>query len=272
LESKEIIGVTELIVFGSVGMITLIVFIFIFVYMYQKKMIAFKLESIEKENKHQKQLLEASIKTEEKERERIAKNLHDDIGTHLNVLKMHLSKIARNANDTNLIAGVTTEAKTLLEGTIEQLRGISQDLMPPVLLNLGFEKAISDLCRSINNSGAICIEILNTPNCPKQDAATELQLYRISIELINNILKHAAASTINIAMQKQGNDFFISIQHNGKAINNEEVKKLSETAAGLGLRNIMSRAQVINADVNYYKEEQGGKITIELKNYFVYAA
>lgn len=272
MENKEITGVTELIIFGSVGMITLIVFIFIFVYMYQKKMIAFKLESVEKENKHQKQLLEASIKTEEKERERIAKNLHDDIGTHLNVLKMHLTKIARNANDTNIIGSVTTEAKTLLEGTIEQLRGISQDLMPPVLLNLGFEKAISDLCRSINNSETICIEILNTPNCPKQDAATELQLYRISIELINNILKHAAANVIKIDMQKHGSDFFISIQHNGKAISNQEVISLGDTGGGLGLRNIMSRAQVINADVNYYKEEQGGRVTIELKKYFVYAA
>lgn len=252
LEITKISGLVELIVMGSLGMIMLIVFIFVFVFMYQKRVNLHKLELTEKETFHQRELLHATIEVEEKERERIAKNMHDDIGTQLNVLKLHISKMARNPADKELVASILNESKSILETSIEQVRTISKDLMPPVLANLGFERAISELCRNINNSGSVNAVFVSDGLAPILSPEIQVQLYRITNEVITNVLKHAEATEIKI-VAKSDKNYLISIQHNGKGIDDSDVERLSAAGKGVGMKSIYSRAQVINAKMNYKK-------------------
>lgn len=264
LENTELSGVAELVALGCLGMIIMIVFIFLFIIMYQKKMNVHKLQLNEKESKHQKELLGSTIMVEEKERERIAKNLHDDIGTNLNVLKLQLTKIARNPADKELVAGLLNESKSMLENTIQQVRGISKDLMPPVLTNLGFEKAVSELCRNISSSNSLTADFESSSGGRTPDQKIILQLYRIVNEVINNIIKHANASHLQVNLSAIEKNYLVHITHNGKGINNNDIETLSAEGKGVGLKSILSRVQVVNGKIEYITTGKKAEIKIEV--------
>src|SRR5437868_3288008 len=108
-------------------MLMLVAFIILFVLYYQKKVLAQQNQMQVAENKYQRELLSAAIQVEERERDRIAKNIHDDVGTLLNVLKLNLSKITRNAKDEELIEKLSKENLSLLEESIQGIRGVAKD-------------------------------------------------------------------------------------------------------------------------------------------------
>ncbi|MGZ3919736.1 MAG: sensor histidine kinase [Bacteroidia bacterium] len=251
MEDKAQQDIVILVVVGCLGMLILVAFIILFVLYYQKKVLAQQNEMQLAENKYQRQLLSAAIQVEEKERERIAKNIHDDVGTLLNVLKLNLSKIARNSGDEELTEELSKENLHLLEESIQSIRGIAKDLVPPTLIKLGYVKAVNELCRHINNSGQIIIRFNQSDLELRLSQQTELQLYRLTNELLNNIVKHSGAKEIDIDFVKQTNSHELMITHNGKGINSEQVKELEALNMGLGLKSIQSRTQLINAQIFY---------------------
>jgi two-component system NarL family sensor kinase len=251
LENIDKIDISYLVLAGSLGMVILAVSVILFVVVYQKKVLAQQFAMQNSENRHQKELTEASIEVAETERERIAKNIHDDLGTQLNVLKLILTKIARNTSNTELVQELIRESGSLLELSIENIRGISQDLMPPTLVKLGYEKGLSELSRQINASGIIKMDLLQTSSGIRLSPKTELQLYRIVQEVINNIIKHAAAKSIAILLSTKGPYFITKILHDGNGIDADTASRLAEGKKGIGLKSIQSRAQVIQATVDY---------------------
>jgi signal transduction histidine kinase len=251
LESKAQSDIVILIVVGCLAMLMLVAFIILFVLYYQKKVLSQQYQMQAAENKYQRELLSAVIQVEEKERDRIAKNIHDDVGTLLNVLKLNLSKIERNAKDEVLTEKLSKENLSLLEESIQGIRGIAKDLVPPTLVKLGYIKAIHELCKHINNSGQITVTFLQNELDTHFPQQTKLQLYRLTQELLNNIIKHAGAKEIIIELTQINARFNLIISHNGKGITSEQVKELSKKESGLGLKSIQSRAQLISANVIY---------------------
>lgn len=233
-----------LIVAGCLGMLILVVSIVLFVVYYQKKVLAQK-------HDFQKQLLSATVQVEERERERIAKNIHDDIGTLLSVIKMNLSRASRNAANKELVEELTQKNYQLIDESMQAVRGALRDLTPITLNKLGYVKALEELSSQINNSETLVIELSHediSVDLPKKE---ELQLFRLTKELLNNIIKHANASRLRIGFHRIAKSYRLRIEHDGNGISNETVKKLSKEQNGLGLKSIESRAQLINAKVNY---------------------
>ncbi|MBC7865707.1 MAG: hypothetical protein IAF38_22220 [Bacteroidia bacterium] len=257
--------ITLMILAGSLGMIILALSIIVFVFLYQKKVLAQQNLAREAENKHQRELLEATIQVEEKERERIAKNIHDDVGTMLNVIKLNLTKISRNSNDGQLVNELMKDNLKLLEESIQGIRGIARDLAPPTLRKLGYAKGINELCRHINNSGKIAVEFVNEGEGLKLPTATELQLYRITQEVITNIVKHTRASKIKLHLAGNQKNVSLLIAHDGEGITSEKIYRLTEEHRGIGLKSIQSRAQMIKASIQYFTVGQSeARITIEI--------
>jgi signal transduction histidine kinase len=251
LENESAVDIETLVLIGSLGMLILAFSIILFVVLYQKKILAQQNIIQLAENRHQKELLKATIQVAELEREKIAKNIHDDIGTILNVIKMNFSKMSRNPTDRALSDLLIKESMDLLDNSIQNIRGISKDLMPPTLIKLGFEKGISELCRQINASGTISVSHEFQFGPERLPAKTELQLYRIMQEVLNNIMKHAHAAHINIAARSDKSGFNINISHDGEGISSEMVAQLTEAEKGIGLKSIQSRVQLINASIQY---------------------
>jgi signal transduction histidine kinase len=236
------------------------------VLLYQKKMLANKALLINKEKDHQKKLLDATLEIGERERRKIAANLHDDIGINLNVLKINLSRLQRPNSTKEDREDIFVQSKEIIDGSIDTVRTIYNDILPPTLMNLGFIKGLREICRQLNVSGTC--EVKFDPSIPDIDfdKNTQLQLYRIVKEVLNNTIRHAKPSFIEINIENTENNLLVIILHNGISITTEKIKKLAETSTGIGLKSILTRTELINAAIDFTQTDSGmAKVMIDVK-------
>ncbi|MDW8851479.1 histidine kinase [Flavobacterium sp. MMLR14_040] len=205
------------------------------------------------ENQQKLSVSNALIEGEEIERKRIARDLHDGLGSMLSGLKIHL-KLAEKDNIN------ATEVNTLLDNSIKELRNISQNLMPESLLKLSLEHALRDLCMA-NSNTITNIEfqyLIKKLNLSKN---YQIFIYRIIQELLNNVLKYANASEILVSCSQNKETFFITVEDNGIGFN---VSEKSNT--GMGLRNIKNRVEFLNGKLEIVSIiNKGTSVYIELK-------
>lgn len=264
MESTQGLNISNLIILGSLGMLTLVSFIIVFIVQYQKKMPEHKATLQRSETEFQKQLLDASVEVAEQERQKIATNIHDDVGLTINVVKLNLSKMKNNIKDTHLVSELIETDLKILEDIHTTLRGISHELMPPSLSLLGLIKGLKEMCRQINSAGKIKIDLAVGDFDLRLEKKKELQLYRLIKELINNIIKHAGANQILISCTLENSQLITFIEHDGIGINDQEVMALINSQKGIGLKSIQSRVQLTNSTLNYlYSLTERAKIIIK---------
>ncbi len=249
-------------------MLILGVALILFLVLYQKRMNSKQNElQLEKLN-HRQKLMEAEIEVTEKEREKIAKNLHDDLGIKLNILNHNLAIISNHPDDWNEVDEILDNSINLLEGVIDSSRNIIYDSMPPALLKFGYIKATIELCSLIEISGRMKTVVKCKDINSRFPQKTELQLYRITQEIINNILKYANAKNLTIHISVE-TDLILTFLHDGIGISNEEIELLIQTGKGIGLRSIQSRVQNLNATIMYNENKLSPTIVIRVPEAFL---
>jgi two-component system, NarL family, sensor kinase len=191
------------------------------------------------------------IESEQTERMRIARELHDGIGQKLTVLKMYASA-EKEKNEKQL---------DLLDNTIQEVREISHKMIPEIL-SLGLIAAVRDLCSKVNIGETIeCSFVCDeTSQDLKLAENINLSIYRIVQEIINNMLKHANAKTIQVKFITTGDNLQITVNDDGKGF---DVKKIKQSS-GIGWSNIFTRASIIKAAVDVNSSEKGTHITLNL--------
>lgn len=189
----------------------------------------------------EQRLLETIITTEEKERERFAGNLHDEVGPLLSSLKMYLSLLSENDDKTKK-EYILRQVQTLIKEAIQTVREISNDLSPHVLNNYGFIEAINSFISL--KSDFIKIKCTHNIENKRYSANLETILYRITKELINNTIKHAQAQTIFLDVREENNLLHLYYHDDGKGFEINE--KIEKKAGSIGLLNIVSRVKTIN--------------------------
>ncbi|HEY6504427.1 MAG TPA: PAS domain S-box protein [Chitinophagaceae bacterium] len=205
----------------------------------QKKLSA---ELIEQEIQKQKQLMQATIDAQEKERREIGRELHDNISQHITTTRLYL-EVAREKATGEVLSLITQAHKGLLD-TVNEMRQLSQSLVPPSLSDIGLVESIEDLCSPLKNTHAFRIDIIhNRFDESLLPDNMKLMLFRIIQEQINNIIRHANADTINISLQTQESNVLLSVSDNGRGFEPGSVKK------GLGFSNISSRADLFGGTV-----------------------
>ncbi len=244
-----------IIVFGCLAMFLLALGIVLFVLAYQKKVLSTKNQLQLAENTYQAQLLKATILTEQAEREKIAKNLHDDLGTSLNILRLNIEKLNRNSENLEIVKSTGTNSLDMINKAMQDLRSISRDLMPATLMKLGLVQSLGELCKHIHDAGLCAIDYKAQEVESKMANQTEVQLYRICQEVMNNLLKHAKPTAIFIELYFD-NGFFIIFKHNGVGISDEEIRKIYTLNKGVGLKSIESRIRMINGRINYIQKTE----------------
>jgi signal transduction histidine kinase len=237
-------------------MIILASAIFFFFVTYQKRLLKKELELNRIKTEQQEEIIRNTISAQEKERKRIARDLHDEVGAMLSVVKLNVSRIERKT-DAGFSKELAGETKSYLDDVIAQVRRISRDLLPPSLEKLGLVYAVEEQCKMINKSEQIKVHFWKNSTFFRFEIEKELALYRIIQEVINNALKHSGATIINVNFRFTKTNLLTSVSDNGKGF--EVNTKLS---SGLGLRNLESRTQVINA--HYKLKSQPGKGTTAL--------
>ena len=258
-------SVSLVLFFGTIGMLALTIGLIVFIIFHQRKVIRYQLKLQRMEQDQQKLLLNASIRLQEEERQRIAADLHDDAGPLLATARLYLNENLVNLDKSTQLQSIYN-AKQIIDDTIQLIRNISHSLMPPTLKNFGLESAVNDLFQKISGSGSMNASSRFHDYKERLQAENELIIFRVIQELVNNILKHSNASFIHLTQNTSGNKFFIRLHHDGRGITQNDFNKLNKSNVGLGLKNIQSRLKVLHGKIFFEKDmsQTYYKVTIEL--------
>ncbi|MBT6764378.1 MAG: hypothetical protein HOA90_07575 [Prolixibacteraceae bacterium] len=174
---------------GTFGMLLLAGAIFFFFVTYQKRLLKKELELNKVKSDQQEEILKNTVLSQEKERSRIARDLHDEVGAMLSVVKLNVGRIEKKSGlgQSKELAG---ETKSYLDEVITQVRRISRALLPPSLEKLGLYFALEELTNWVNKSGQLNIECWKSGEQSRFESGKELAVFRIVQELINNAIKH----------------------------------------------------------------------------------
>jgi signal transduction histidine kinase len=265
LQATNSSGVSLVLFLGTLGMVVLTVSLIVFIIMHQRRVLRFQNKLQQMEQEQQKILLNASIKLQEEERQRLAADLHDDAGPLLATARLYLNENLVNQDKATQLQSIF-QARQIIDDTIQLVRNISHSLMPPTLKNFGLESAVNDLFQKISGSGAINASSRFHEYKDRLKGDKELIIFRVVQELINNILKHSSASFIHLTQNVHADKFYLRIHHDGRGIVQSDFDKLNKSNVGLGLKNISSRLRVVQGHINFEKDisQTYYKVTIEL--------
>jgi signal transduction histidine kinase/ligand-binding sensor domain-containing protein len=201
--------------------------------------------------------LEVTIKTQEAERQRFAKELHDGIGANLATLKLYLSAFD---NPKIPLAELSQRASLLLDTSVVELRQLSHNLSPRTLTQLGLVEAIRKITTDIGLSHhELRIDFEHDELPESMEEIKRINLYRIVQELLQNTLKHAQATQISIELRHLNYQIQLHYQDNGRGFTSHQ------TTHGNGLTNIESRAMLLNGKLQIDTSPgKGFKILIEI--------
>lgn len=202
---------------------------------------------------------ESIIQGQEEERQRIARDLHDGLGGLLSGLKLTL-----NTMDGNVIlseSSVDTFHKALgqLDLAISEMRKVAHNMMPEALINFGLDDTLSDFASSLSENTPLTVHY-QSYGYRSMSQQTEITLYRIVQEAVNNVLKHADADDVFIQLDQDKDHVTLTIEDNGRGF---EVDKPS---AGIGLKNIQNRVAYLNGEIDISSTPgQGTILVIQIK-------
>ena len=265
LQASNSSGISMVLFIGTLGMLVLTIGLIMFIIFHQRKVIRYQNKLQQMEHEQQKVLLNASIRLQEEERQRIAADLHDDAGPLLATARLYLNENLVNQDKATQLQSIY-QARQILDDTIQLVRNISHSLMPPTLKNFGLESAVNDLFQKISGSGSINASSRFHDYKERLKPEKELIVFRVVQELINNILKHSSSSFIHLTQNSHGDKFFLRIHHDGRGIIQSDFDKLNKSHIGLGLKNIISRLKVAHGSINFEKDvsQTYYKVTLEI--------
>jgi signal transduction histidine kinase len=190
----------------------------------------------------EKKVINAIINTEENERKRFAKDLHDGLGPILSTVKMSLSALTDRIKDQSGSV-ILNNTNHLINEAINTIKDISNNLSPHVLSNFGLASAISAFTTKINQTKAVEIDFKSNMEAKRLDNDKEVVVYRAVCELINNSILHSGASRIEIELNKHEKFVTLQFYDNGRGFDTSSLSK--EDTKGMGLSNIETRVKTV---------------------------
>lgn len=224
-------------VIGTLAMLILAFTIFFFFQTYQKRLLAKEVEVGQIKARQQEDLLRTTIFAQEKERKRFAEDLHDEIGAMLSAIKLNLGRLEKKAPDENF-KGVVSETRGNLDEVILNIRRITRALLPPSLERFGLGYSVEELLGWIAHNEQTQLVFRESGDVRRFDTNTEMAVFRIIQELLNNALKYSGASEIKILLRYGKNYLTVLVTDNGAGYDVREAR-----GKGLGLQNLEGRAR-----------------------------
>lgn len=180
--------------------------------------------------------------TEERERRRIASDLHDSIGQTLVVTKMKLEEL-REMKISVVVDCLLNDIRQLLEKTIQDTRSLTFELSPPILYELGLEPAVEWLTEQFQEQYGMVIDFVNDKQFKPLDDDMRVLLFKAVRELLVNIFKHAKAQNIKVSIQRDGNDIRIEVEDDGVGFDTSGIRFSASKTGGFGLFNMRERLE-----------------------------
>lgn len=237
--------------FGAAALI-FIIFLFSFFYWRQRQSINTKTIALTNEKinllmkDNEINYTKALVEGEEKERKRIAQDLHDRLGGTLSSIKLRLSSSASDRIE---------KTQEMLDGAVEELRKISHNLASISLIKFGLISSLKSLCETIN-SEKLKIDFLHHGIDERLPVEITVPIYRAIQELFSNIIKHAKASKVTLQVQRNSQQLNVIVEDNGKGFNPKAEFE------GMGLKSVKSRVEAINGKITFDSSPFSGTTVI----------
>ena len=233
---------------GTAMLLMMAVFIITFVAYYQQKQAKQQLAFREMQAQHRQALMEATFRGQEEERKRLAEDMHDGIGTMLSITKMSLNQLEQYVGGNAKTGFEFQKTRAMIDETMTNVRRISRNLVPTTLERFGLLAALEELADRASDK-EIDVELVYPEADYLFSPSISLMLYRIAQELVNNAIQHARARHITVQVFQFENEVRLSVLDDGVGFDFDAV--MENRQAGLGLRNIESRLNVVNGHATF---------------------
>lgn len=265
MENQTEIGVLVAVV--SMAMLSIGLGIITFMNIHKKKILAKESKIKEVESEKKIEILKASTQAEEKQKVKIARDLHDSIGASLSAVIRSIDKNVKDFDRGKFSLDRLREDLNTVIQAKENLRNISHDLIPPNVLSYGFIKALSyhmNTIRDLSDSKADFENRTQFGEIIPFTKTDELNIFRICLEILNNLMKHSKYKYLKVTIDRDGEVLVIDFMHDGIGITNNEVYLLRESAKGVGLNSIFSRAMLVNGKIDYSVEQGTASVNFQI--------
>ncbi|NTE05231.1 histidine kinase [Agrobacterium tumefaciens] len=213
---------------------------------------------LEEKSKHQVDLADGIFNAQEDERTRLARDLHDDLGGTLSIIKLNITafqhKVLQLTHDESAFYDKTIN---MIEKACIDLRSISHNLMPKNFEQAGLIETLNEHFKTLNQTGKIHFDFIFQVEYPI-NGTMEITIYRMVNELINNINRHSCASKATIQILSFVDRINIMAEDNGIGFNPDTDKN------GIGIQNILSRVKYLNGKVQMDSNQNGTTTTIDI--------
>jgi two-component system NarL family sensor kinase len=200
-----------------------------------------------KELELEKQLIAYNglLKGQEEERSRMAKDLHDGLGGMLSSVKLTLGAMKGNTILTEDNTRLFSKALDQLDHSINEMRRVAHNMMPEALVKFGLQQAIEDYCNGLREGSTLKFNAQFHGLEKRMDGPTEIIVYRIIQELLNNVVKHAKATEVLVQVMRHGNNLNITVEDNGLGVPDSVDSK-----KGAGLVNVQARVDYLKGTMD----------------------
>lgn len=255
-------SVLNYILFGSITFLLLLGLLLYRNYRQKQQLQQQTIGQLEKDK--QLMAVNAMLRGQEEERSRLAKDLHDGLGGMLSGVKYSLSNIRENLIVTPDNIAVYERSLDMIDSSIRELRRVAHNMMPEMLIRFGLDEALRDYCQSVSNTKLVAVRYqsfgFGSRFGSRLDSQAEIIVYRIVQELLNNILKHAAATEVLVQLVREATRLNVLVEDNGRGFDTGVL----ENNKGAGWTNIRSRVDYLKGKIDVHSETgKGTSATIE---------
>jgi signal transduction histidine kinase len=255
-------NILNIVLISLVGILILLVVLF--VKNYKQKLILRQKRITELEIQQQLTATEAVLTGEEKERVRVAKDLHDGLGGLLSGIKFSFQNMKGNLRIPKENENEFNKGMKMLDTSIDEIRRIAHNMMPETLVKFGLDTAVDDFCSNIDQTGNIHVSY---QSIGMKDYTLEqskaINIYRIVQELVYNSLKHAQAKSIIVQLIKNDDNLSVTVEDDGIGFDPKSIEKNK----GIGWSNINTRINFLKGKLDLQSIPGNGtsvQLTFEL--------
>ena len=226
-----------------IASLALFIIVALFIFQYRRRVQAQKAE-VTKINL-------AVYESEQNERIRIARELHDGLGQLLSTARLNVAGLEESVPEEDVF--LVDNACKLLDDAVIEVRTVSHNMMPIALTQLGLIPAINELVAKINDSKSIAVNF-ETNIVERLNPAFEITVYRVIQEVVNNAIKHSRAKNLVIELKRKENKMLLRISDDGQGFDTENI----QNSKGLGWKSIFSRISMFNGEIDVRSSKEKG--------------
>lgn len=222
-----------------------------------KKAIMSVIRDIRERKEFEQRIYETIIETEERERQRLASDIHDEIGPLLSSLKVYIESLNQKGDEGKQLH-IKNKLQELIKETIDNVREVSNAISPYLLNKYGLETAIGSFIKKTES--IIRIRFKSNIKDKRFPLKTEIVYFRVIKEMLNNTIKHAQAKNIHLHLQYVNGELVLNYQDDGIGLDKKYLS--ANKSEGMGLFNIINRINSIQGDYKFYEQSKGFKFKL----------